>query len=172
VLHQGGLHLFGERLAAAQRGVFDLGRDRVHRFHDHPGVRRVDLPGGQRIGARREDRRQRLTGQPAPRPEIPGGPDPGGGFAGGDAQQLAEQAGSVAGAEFGAEVPLIHFAHQPGVYRGEPAQLGVDSGQQAEQLVAAVAGYRRGEQVVDRGAERRRDVLPVLIHHLNIVHTC
>ena len=89
--HQGGLDLLGEVFAAAQRGLFGLGRDGVDGRADQPGVRRVELTGGQRGADRGEDRGQRFTGQPAPRRQVAGGPDPGGGFAGGDAQQLAEQ---------------------------------------------------------------------------------
>ncbi len=65
--HQGGLDLLGEVFAAAQRGLFGLGRDGVDGRADQPGVRRVELAGGQRGAHRGEDRGQRFAGQPAPR---------------------------------------------------------------------------------------------------------
>ena len=65
--HQGGLDLLGEVFAAAQRGLFGLGRDGVDGRADQPGVRRVELAGGQRGADRGEDRGQRFAGQPAPR---------------------------------------------------------------------------------------------------------
>jgi hypothetical protein len=82
LVHQGLFDPFGEVFPAAQGGLFHLGWDGVDRLDHHPGVGGVELPGGQRVGDQREDRRQFLTGESAPRPELPRRPQPGGGLAG------------------------------------------------------------------------------------------
>ncbi len=83
---------------------------------------------------------------------------------------MAEQHRGVGGAEFGGGVPLVDLADQLGVYRGQAAQLAVHVAEQGEQVVARVAGYRRAQECVDRGAERRREGFAVLTHNLNLVH--
>ena len=70
-----------------------------------------------------------------------------------------------------AQVALVELADQRGVDRGEAAELGVHRAQQGEQLLAGVAGYRCGQQVVDRAAERRRELFAVRPHTSSIVHT-
>jgi hypothetical protein len=92
---------------------------------DDPHVAAGDAAGLQGVGGVRQQRRQWVAGQPAPRPELLGPPHSWPGLARGHGEQLDEQVGARAAGVLAGQAPLAGLGDQP-VDSIEAAPLGVD----------------------------------------------